>query len=205
MKLLHCWTADSCVAVCLQTNAVIPLSNAKPVCFAAELSLPLGHPILRQSAQGKQRRSAFYGGNVLDQILIKQMGNDYLLSGSNQRLYMCSETVKWGLGDSKWSLALCPHPNLKFNFPWLRAIMMSHGAERQQGGPWSVSLERRRCSFSSISVLMCLMELAPERTLHDHRTLTWATHSRVSPACCSVAATWKQMWHHLPLLPFSPL
>lgn len=27
-------------------------------------------------------------------ILIKQMGNDYLLSGTNQRLYMCSETVK---------------------------------------------------------------------------------------------------------------
>lgn len=87
-------TSDSCVAISLKTNAAIAFRNAEQVILAEVQRLLLGQPIWKPSAQEEQKRSEVYGWNVLDPILIKQMGNDYLLSGTNQRLYMCSETVK---------------------------------------------------------------------------------------------------------------
>jgi len=66
--------------------------------FSQMISFP--QPLARQepSAQAISPRRAEAQGvlwlKCAGPILIKQMGNDYLLSGTNQRLYMCSETVK---------------------------------------------------------------------------------------------------------------
>lgn len=56
--------------------------------------LSFGHPILRPSALREQKHVGFYGHNVPHAVLLKQMDNERLLSGSDQRVYVCSGCVE---------------------------------------------------------------------------------------------------------------